>query len=52
MFRARQRFRRTTAVDFAWTQWQRRLLMRWEHYPANFLDFVQLAVRCILPEQF
>jgi len=28
---------------FAWMQWKRRLLVRWEYYPANFLGFVQLA---------
>jgi hypothetical protein len=25
---------------FAWLQWQRRLLVRWEYYYANFLGFV------------
>ena len=33
---------------FAWIQWQRRLLVRWEYYPINFLGFVQLAALCIL----
>lgn len=28
---------------FAWIQWKRRLLVRWEYYAANFLGFVQLA---------
>ncbi|MES4786186.1 MAG: DDE transposase, partial [Nitrospiraceae bacterium] len=28
---------------FAWLQWKRRLLIRWEYYAANFLGFVQLA---------
>ena len=28
---------------FAWIQWQRRILVRWEFYPKNFLGFVQLA---------
>ena len=29
---------------FAWIQWQRRILVRWEFYPKNLLGFVQLAV--------
>jgi transposase len=36
---------------FAWIQWQRRLLVRWEYYPANFLGFVQVAALCILLKQ-
>jgi transposase len=28
---------------FAWMQWQRRILVRWEYYTQNFLGFVQLA---------
>jgi hypothetical protein len=28
---------------FAWIQWQRRILVRWEYHPHNFLGFVQLA---------
>jgi transposase len=28
---------------FAWLQWKRRLLVRWEYYAENFLGFVQLA---------
>ena len=28
---------------FAWIQWQRRILVRWEYYAQNFLGFVQLA---------
>jgi transposase len=36
---------------FAWLQWQRRLLARWEYYPTNFLGFVQLAGLCILLRQ-
>jgi hypothetical protein len=36
---ARQRF-------FAWIQWQRRILVRWEYHAHNFLGFVQLA--CLL----
>jgi len=41
----RQRF-------FAWLQWQRRLLVRWEYYAANFLGFVQLASIAILLKRF
>jgi len=37
---------------FAWMQWRRRLLVRWEYYPSNFLGFVQLAAICILLRQF
>lgn len=36
---------------FAWIQWQRRLLVRWECYPANCLGFVQLVVLDILLKQ-
>ena len=28
---------------FAWIQWQRRILVRWEYHTQNFLGFVQLA---------
>jgi transposase len=37
---------------FAWLQWQRRLLIRWEYYAANFLGFVQLASISILLKRF
>jgi len=37
---------------FAWIQWQRRLLVRWEYYAKNFLSFVQLATIGILLKQF
>lgn len=36
---------------FAWIQWQRRLLVRWEYYAENFLSFVQLACMVILLRQ-
>ena len=36
----------------AWMQWHRRLLVRWEYYPANFLGFVQLAAICIMLKRF
>ena len=28
---------------FAWIQWQRRILVRWQYHAQNFLGFVQLA---------
>jgi transposase len=37
---------------FAWIQWQRRILVRWEYYPQNFLGFVQLAYLVILFRRF
>jgi len=37
---------------FAWIQWQRRLLVRWEYYAENFPGFVQLATIAVLPKQF
>ena len=33
-------------------QWQRRILVRWEFYPKNFLGFVQLACLVILFKRF
>src|SRR5262249_15263152 len=33
---------------FAWIQWQRRILIRWEYHAYNFLGFVQLACLVIL----
>src|SRR5215475_7087241 len=33
---------------FAWIQWQRRILVRWEYYAHNFLGFVQLACLVVL----
>jgi transposase len=33
---------------FAWLQLKRRLLVRWEYYPTNFLGFVQLGALSIL----
>jgi transposase len=40
-----RRFQRRWLVErfFAWLQWKRRLLIRWESYATNFLGFVQLA---------
>jgi transposase len=49
-----RRYERRWIVErfFAWMQWRRRLLVRWEYYPINFLGFVQLAAICILLRQF
>jgi len=49
-----RRYERRWLVErfFAWLQWQRRLLVRWEYYAANFLGFVQLATIAILLRQF
>ena len=40
-----RRYERRWLVEryFAWLQWKRRLLVRWEYYAHNFLGFVQLA---------
>src|SRR5262249_9986569 len=37
---------------FAWIQWQRRILVRWEYYARNFLGFVQLACLVVLFRRF
>jgi len=37
---------------FAWLQWKRRLLVRWEYYAENFLGFVQLASVMMLLKRF
>jgi len=49
-----RRYARRWIVErfFAWIQWQRRLLVRWEYYAENFLGFVQLACMVILLRQF
>jgi len=43
--RALRRYQRRWLVErfFAWLQWKRRLLVRWEYYAENFLGLVQLA---------
>jgi transposase len=48
-----RRYERRWLVErfFAWIQWQRRLLVRWEYYAANFLGFAQLAIIAILLKQ-
>ena len=49
-----RRYQRRWIVErfFAWMQWQRRLLVRWEYHSINFLGFVHLAALCILLKQF
>lgn len=49
-----RRYERRWLVErfFAWLQWKRRLLVRWEYYAANFFGFVQLATISILLNQF
>ena len=49
-----RRYARRWVVErfFAWVQWQRRILVRWEYYPQNFLGFVQLACLLILFKRF
>ena len=37
---------------FAWLQWKRRLLIRWEYDASNFLGFVQLACITMLLKLF
>jgi transposase len=37
---------------FAWIQWQRRILVRWEFHAQNFLGFVQLACLVVLFRRF
>jgi transposase len=37
---------------FAWIQWQRRILVRWEYHTQNFLGFIQLACLVILFRRF
>jgi transposase len=45
-----RRYERRWLVErfFAWIQWQRRLLIRWEYYVENFFGFVQLATMVVL----
>jgi transposase len=49
-----RRYERRWVVErfFAWLQWQRRLLCRWEYYAQNFLGFVQLACMNMLLKRF
>lgn len=45
-----RRYQRRWMVErfFAWIQWQRRVLIRWEYYAENFFGFVQLACMQLL----
>jgi len=49
-----RRYQRRWLVErfFAWLQWQRRVLVRWEYYADNFLGFVQLACFGVLLKRF
>ena len=49
-----RRYERRWLVErfFAWIQWHRRVLVRWEYYAENFLGFVQLASICVLLKRF
>jgi transposase len=49
-----RRYARRWMVErfFAWIQWRRRILVRWEFYPKNFLGFVQLACLIVLFKRF
>ena len=49
-----RRYTRRWIVErfFAWLQWKRRLLVRWEYYASNFLGFVQLVSITMLLKQF
>ena len=48
------RYKRRWLVErfFAWIQWQRRILVRWEYHAQNFLGFVQLACLVVLFRRF
>lgn len=52
--RALRRYARRWLVErfFAWLQWKRRLLVRWEYYAENFLGLVQLASITMLLKRF
>ena len=49
-----RRYARRWIVErfFAWLQWKRRLLVRWEYYTSNFFGFVQLGCIAIPFRQF
>ena len=48
-----RRYQRRWLVErfFAWLQWKRWLLIRWEYYASSFLGFVQLAGITMLLKQ-
>jgi len=52
--RALRRYARRWLVErfFAWLQWKRRLLVRWEYYANNFLGSVQLASITMMLKRF
>lgn len=45
-----RRYDRRWVVErfFAWIQWNRRVVTRWEYYVENYLGFVQLSAICLL----
>jgi transposase len=49
-----RRYERRWIIErfFAWTQWRRRSLVRWEYYPINLPGVVQLAAICSLLRHF
>src|SRR5579863_8153283 len=49
-----RRYRRRWKIErlFAWLHNFRRVVTRWEHKPANYLGFIQLACALILLRQF
>jgi len=49
-----RRYQRRWLVErfFAWLQWKRRVLVRWEYYATNALGVVQLASITMLLKQF
>jgi len=52
--RALRRYARRWLVErfFAWLQWKRRLLVRWEYYAHHFLGLVQLASITMMLKRF
>jgi transposase len=50
--RRRQMRRWLVERFFAWIQWRRRILVRWEFHAQNFLGFVQLACLIVLFRRF
>lgn len=49
-----RRYARRWIVEryFAWLQWKRRLVVRWEYCTSNFLGFVELASITIILKRF
>ena len=48
-----RRYKRRWKVErlFAWLQHFRRVLVRWDYYPQNYLGFIQIAAAIILVRQ-